>query len=252
MAKKNKFYKTAFWIVLVLVVILTVSLAKLMYDYARAESDLNESEIDEELIVIDLDDLLSSENQTIEIANETILIVEEEEEKEIEEPLYIVTMNEGDLLSFPNLEAEDPDGDEIVFYFSEPLNELGEWQTEVGDAGTYEVFITVSDGEFNVSEKVTVIVESVNQPPVIVVDELITVREGEVVELDPIVTDPDGDNVEITYSGWMNSSTKETTYGDSGEYEVIITASDGIDETEATVTVIVEHVNRPPVFVNII
>ena len=43
--------------------------------------------------------------------------------------------------------AVDPDGDPIVYNFTQPLDEKGEWQTGDGDAGEYIVTVYASDGK---------------------------------------------------------------------------------------------------------
>ncbi len=60
--------------------------------------------------------------------------------------MTVIVVNETDFVDIkPNI--TDPDNDTLNFTFSDPLNESGQWQTEVGDAGTYPITVTVSDGE---------------------------------------------------------------------------------------------------------
>ena len=56
------------------------------------------------------------------------------------------------------------------------------------------------------------------------------------------------DKVEVTYTGWMDSLTRSTTYEDAGRHRVLITASDGKDKTEKEVYITVKERNRSPVF----
>ncbi|RMF56193.1 cadherin repeat domain-containing protein [Candidatus Woesearchaeota archaeon] len=175
--------------------------------------------------------------------------VEEEVSVEKEtEGLPTFTFVEGELASFPDLKATDPDGDPIEYTFSEPFDENGEWQTKEGDAGKYVVTITASDGVLSTSQDVLVIVESKNKAPVLEEIEDIEVDEGDTVKIVAKATDPDGDDVTIKYSGWMTSDTKKTGYDDAGEHFVTVTASDGKKETSQKVKVIVNNVNRAPVF----
>ena len=237
----------------------------------------------------------------------------------------------------------DPDEDIIVYQFTPPLNEEGEWQTDYGDAGEYTVTVTASDGEMSTSQDALIIVNKKEEAPtiesfspseksvtidensniefsIIVTDknddeltykwkfngydvssedsyvydagydsagehiieltvsdgvkdaimiwtltvrnvnrkpELkkikdITVRETEIVEIKPEVTDPDGDSVTYTISGPVGGDGAwATTYDDSGEYEVTITASDRIDEVSQTIKITVENVNRAPVIIDV-
>lgn len=156
------------------------------------------------------------------------------------------TVIEGDLVSFPNLKAEDPDGDPITYTFSKPLNDKGEWQTEEGDAGEYKVIITASDGKSQVSQQVIIAVETKNKPPVMEELDDVAVKEGETVNLDLDVEDPEGEPVTVSYSGWMTSATKKAGFDEAGTYEVIITATDGKNTVSQTVAVTVGDVNRAP------
>ena len=74
----------------------------------------------------------------------------------------------------------------------------------------------------------------------------IVVEETDTVRIDATATDPDGDKVEITYSGWMTSNSKATGYDDAGTYKVIVTASDGNSESSEEVTVTIKDKNRAP------
>ncbi len=176
---------------------------------------------------------------------------EEETEDEMDERVMTrITAKEGELISLKP-QARDPDDDEITYTFSTPFNSEGEWQTERGDAGTYEVTVTASDGDLRDSRKVLIIVESVNRPPVMQRIPNVTLREGETVRLSPVVTDPDGDAVTITYSGWMDRANYTTTYNDAGTHTVTVRASDGIDSVSQDVTITVLKVNRPPEIIGI-
>ncbi|MAG08747.1 hypothetical protein CMO89_04685 [Candidatus Woesearchaeota archaeon] len=145
--------------------------------------------------------------------------------------------------------AADPDNEPVTIEYSAPLNDNGEWETEVGDAGEYEVIVTASDGKIDRKKDIMVTVTSLNKPPVLNIAAEVNVEEGETVRLIPVATDPEGEEVVISYSGWMSSSTYETDYDDAGTHTVTITASDGINEVTKEVTVNVEDVNRPPEFV---
>ncbi|MGM5484997.1 MAG: Ig-like domain-containing protein [Nanobdellota archaeon] len=189
-----------------------------------------------------------TENKTVEKEERTEnKTAEKDEEKEQETEFADVReYKEGDLVSFSDVKVTDPDGDPIELSFSEPLNEDGEWQTEQGDAGQYVSTITASDGEIEVSKQVKIVVEGVNEAPVIDVQDEITVDEGETVSIEPSVTDPEGDSVEVSFSGWMDSEEYTTNYDDAGEYTVTVTATDGKNSVEEEVTVVVNDVNRAP------
>ena len=192
--------------------------------------------------------------------DEDVVVIEAENKTEMTEPELkapetpviegdypekIVT--EGDLVNFPNLKATDPDGDPIKYAFSKPLDLLGKWQTKVGDAGEYLVTITASDGENTVDQQIKIVVKPKNAPPVIQIEDSIEVKEGEKVVLSPVIEDPDGDKVTVTYSGFMTQKEYVTDFTEAGSHKVKITATDGQNIEEKEIFVIVRNVNRAPV-----
>ena len=136
------------------------------------------------------------------------------------------------------LETEDPDADVLVYTFTEPLDENGEWQTTYGDAGEYNAIITVSDGESEVSEEVLIIVSRTEAEPVIdnfaPEEDPVTIEEGDSVEFRIDASDLNNDI--LTYEWLLNdeivSDNKEflfdTGYQDSGEYTIKVVINDGI------------------------
>ncbi len=179
----------------------------------------------------------------------------------IKEPEDIIAM-EGDLITL-DYEATDSDGDEFDTTFSEPFNSKGTWQTEIGDAGTYNSFVAVSDGEFTAKKEFSVVVQLVNTAPVIKQIPDIYVNEGDTVEINVDATDREGDRLTITYDGWMDSAERVTTYDDArpdgcsesectAEYTVTVTVSDGFLEASQDVHIFVKDVDRPPVFKGIL
>ena len=75
----------------------------------------------------------------------------------------------------------------------------------------------------------------------------ITVSEGATITLSPTATDPDGDALTYTYSGWMASSSYTTNYDDAGTHTVTVTVSDGTLTDSQAVTIIVLNGNNAPV-----
>ena len=163
-------------------------------------------------------------------------------------PIQAITVTEGERVEVTP-QASDPDGDEVTITFGRPLDANGVWETEVGDAGTYDVDIIASDGELNVSQTVRITVQSSNRPPTLQVPDVIKVEETETIRINPVVSDPDGDPLTVTYSGFMDTASLRTDYGDAGEYVVTVTVSDGIHNVSQDVTIIINQRNRPPVFV---
>ena len=212
--------------------------AQLGIEQPIVEDDITEQIIDD----IETPDEPPEEPQELvqELPDEPVVI----QEPVGDEPRKLAT--EGELVSFPNLNAEDPDGDAITYTFSKPLDEDGEWQTEEGDAGEYMITITASDGKSEISQQIILVVESMNKPPVMDQLDDVTVKEGDTVNLDLDADDPEGEPVAVDYSGWMTSSIKKIGFDDAGTHDVIITATDGKNAVSQTVVVTVENVNRVP------
>lgn len=219
-----------------------ISSAKENQTIKEVVEDLSNNETTEEVV----EDISSNET-----AAETETVKEEKTELSVTE-IPTLKVTEGDLVSFPNLKTSDPDGDKIAYTFSKPLNEKGEWQTKVGDAGEKTVTITASDGTNQVKQDVRVIIESLVKAPVLETINDITVEEGKTLKLEPKAVDPQSKPVTITYSGFMTSSTKELDYDSAGSYIVKVTASNGEKETSQDVKITVTDVNRAPTFERVI
>jgi hypothetical protein len=152
-----------------------------------------------------------------------------------------ITITEGGEIAVKPV-ASDPDGDEITFSFSAPLDRRGRWEKTLDAAGTYTATVTASDGKANTTKSVSIVVLSKNNPPTIEQPDLI-VNIGDTVRLNPTVTDKDGDATQVTFSGWMDGPARVTTEDDAGTHLVTITATDGVATTSLNVKI---HVNTPP------
>ncbi len=183
-------------------------------------------------------------------------------------------VREGDFVNLLPI-AEDPDGDELTFYFTEPLDEKGQWQTDYGDAGIYWINVTVSDTQLNDTKLVELIVEKVYRPPYfdpplhdIVAD------ESEEIAFDVIAVDPDGEEISYYVSGlppgarfvnnrfiwtpdhdtvnknWLERILQRYSllrHTSSRTFHVTFTARSRDQKAEDTVKITVFDKNRPPV-----
>jgi len=209
------------------------------------EDDWEDEEETEEVEVDDEED---------EAEEETEVELEDEEEVELDdEPVAPsskvkkIIVTEGELVTL-DVKGQDPDGDTIHYVFQEPLDDNGEWQTGKGDAGSYKVEITASDGKVEITKTIEIQVLKANEPPVLGKINDIRVEEGETVSFEVEVSDPDGDDVTYEISGWMESTEKDTGYEDEGNYVVTVTATDGEYEVSQDFNVVVTDVNRAPDF----
>jgi len=160
---------------------------------------------------------------------------------------YTITGTEGDLIKL-ELKAKDPDGDKLTYQYSEPFNDNGLWQTKDGDAGKYLVKVSVSDGKAESSADVLVIVKPSNKAPIIDCMDDLRVKEGETIELKCNFFDKENDPLVIEYSGWMTSTTYTTGYESAGKHKVFVKVSDGFHNVTKTINIVVDNVDRAPIF----
>jgi VCBS repeat-containing protein len=189
----------------------------------------------------------NSTNATGEYSDVNQTVDEPVETEENNEYAATIRGVEGDLINL-NTRAVDPDGDNVTLVFGEPFNDNGEWQTQVGDAGEYEVEVVASDGKETSELTLLVVVDALNLPPSIQGPDVIEVQEGETIDLAIYnITDPEGDEMVVSYSGWLSSSEYTTEYDDAGVHEVRIIAEDTAgNEVFKVVSITVENVNRKP------
>lgn len=189
------------------------------------------------------------DNESEEAETEEEVPEDEPEEVPGEDELVLatITATEGDTVSLAEFQAEDPDGDRIIYTYSEPFDEDGEWITAEGDAGTYYVDIMASDGVLSTTEQIKIVVVLGNQAPVIDCLSKVTVREGDLIDLDCEISDPEGEEVTYEITGFMDSMTYQSDFADQGEYLVTITASDGDKTSTKEIEVVIDNANRAPV-----
>ncbi|MCF7810723.1 choice-of-anchor D domain-containing protein [bacterium] len=139
------------------------------------------------------------------------------------------------------------------------------WQTGYEDAGEYHPVIQVYDiDEASAEMSVTIIVNNVNRAPVwdAEMPDTYNGHENELLEFTVEGSDPDGEEVSLSAAsenlpeGWEFADNDNNTgtfswtpgYDDSGEYLLTLTVSDQEYDVDAEVTIVIEHVNRPPVW----
>ena len=110
------------------------------------------------------------------------------------------------------VEATDTDNDIIKYYFTEPLNRNGQWQTRDGDEGTEYVTVTASDGSLTDSKTVAITVNKKNRAPEFkATKDSYTVLENEEISFQLAGKDKDDDNLTIT----LTSGPTDATFNDN-------------------------------------
>ncbi|MBI2649924.1 hypothetical protein HYX04_01270 [Candidatus Woesearchaeota archaeon] len=185
---------------------------------------------------------------------------EEAMEREIivsEEKPVVIVVEETELVSL-SPQAEDPDKDtNLIFTFTSPLNENGEWQTAYGDAGEYTVTITASDGESTTSRDVLIIVNKKEETPTIdsakPIESGLAIDETQAVEFSVAASDLNKDALSYAWKldgadvGNEASYVYQSTYEDSGTHTVKVEVSDDLSSASKIWSVDVKNVNRKPV-----
>ncbi|PZM79699.1 MAG: hypothetical protein DKM50_07645, partial [Candidatus Margulisiibacteriota bacterium] len=86
-----------------------------------------------------------------------------------------------------------------------------------------------------------------NRIPSISVPALITANETETIAINPLYSDPDGDTLSVSYSGWMTTSSYQTTYNDAGTHNVLLTIDDNYGGlVTRSILVVISNINRIP------
>jgi len=189
-----------------------------------------------------------------------------------------VEIGEGDELII-NLEAEDPDEDEVTFtaealpygmslngtslkyspdydLILKPNNKLNNILGLLHldgifykDSKNFDIKLTVHGKEKSTSQKFKIKVKDINRAPMFLGADEIMINETEVLEIKPIAIDPDNDYLSFGISEpvgddgmWL------TNYNDAGEYKVMVYVSDGSETVSEEVSVVVKNLNREPIF----
>ncbi|MBN1509979.1 MAG: putative Ig domain-containing protein [Sedimentisphaerales bacterium] len=158
--------------------------------------------------------------------------------------------------------ATDPDGDNLTYSASGLpsgatfVEQTFSWTPTESQVGNHQVTFTVSDGQTQDSETITIMVTSAttNAPPVLSAIGGKSVREGEHLAFSITATDPDGDPLTYSAANLPNGASFSGRsfswtpgYDQAGNHQVTFVASDGQAQDTETITVSVANVNRAPV-----
>ena len=161
-----------------------------------------------------------------------------------------IVVKEGETVTFEPT-VTDPNNDAVSINVAEPLTS-GTFVTDHTSAGEYAITVLATDGELDSEKSFKLTVHDVNEKPIITGVEDITIEEGGVVTIKPIISDLDEDPIVLTISQPVgDDGIWETAYTDHGEYKINIVADDGKDRVTQQITVVIEDVNKAPEIVDI-
>lgn len=181
------------------------------------------------------------------------------------------TIFEGQNLSF-TYTATDADGDTLSFSLVAPpagaaidsASGLFTWTPGFDQAGTHEIIAVVSDGVLTDTSRTSLVIvaDSNRTLAFTAVMPNTTVQETDTLTFDYDASDPD--SVAVTYAlvtpapagaaidAATGILTWVPTFDQAGTYNIIVSASDGVNTIVDTAVVTVTNRNRNPVFVNVL
>ncbi len=175
-------------------------------------------------------------------------------------PASVFEIEETEKISL-GAQAQDPDNDELLYGYTEPLNASGEWQTNYGDAGTYNPSIIVSDGEQTTSQTITIIVRKKQIGPTILSIEpsetTVNTDEGKSLVFRAKAEDQNKDTLQYSWSlddrilSSGQEFTYEPAYDSAGEHAIALSISDGTEDIEQRWIVTVYDVDLDSLFESI-
>ncbi|NRA41663.1 MAG: hypothetical protein HRU21_05060 [Pseudomonadales bacterium] len=162
------------------------------------------------------------------------------------------------------LSASDKDNNNPVLKFSLlqgpsglSLGDSGmiSWSTDYSDAGDYMVVVAVSDGVKQSQKTLPLVVKNKNRAPQWQSNSLPSVAEGQLFEYRLNAQDPDkqvlGFSLKSAPRGMRIDDDMlifSPNFKQAGEYTFTVVANDGEDKVPTTMTLMVQDVNRLPVF----
>ncbi|BBE30529.1 hypothetical protein OSSY52_06700 [Tepiditoga spiralis] len=192
--------------------------------------------------------------------NVKIIVKEVDNPPQIEEIKDIV-IKEGEKIEF-TVNATDVDGDSLKVTAKNlpegatfnSITRKFEWIPTYEQAGEYNVIFKVTDGITEVSKEVKIVVEEVDNSPVI--DEIIntTINEGNILTFTISATDQDDDiltywaenlPVGADFGEETHKFTWKPYYTQSGQYSITFNVSDGIITTSKTIVLNVLESEEP-------
>ena len=170
-------------------------------------------------------------------------------------PIAPITVKEGETVKIEPTYL-DPDNDKVTFRYSRWMIKDTK-KTDFGDAGTYIVKVTGTDGFYRVSQFVTINVEKSNRDPIFKKIKDLKLKEMETATIELEASDPDNDALTFSSDNLPNAKIDGNifTFTPSFDFvkgqakkqiEIQFRASDGQSAAEQSATITVIDKNQPP------
>ncbi len=165
------------------------------------------------------------------------------------------TVQENGTLAF-TVAATDPDNETLTYSLANPpagasfntATGAFNWTPSYSQAGTYNLSFSATDGTATINRTTTVTVSNVNRLPVVTtIPSSMTINKGDPLTYDQVekATDPDGETLTYTYSGWKSGSTSQVfpisvdSLPTNSQYTLNVSVSDGTASSSKAITITV-------------
>jgi hypothetical protein len=215
--------------------------------------------------------IVTASDGNLKDTQEVLLIVEDKNRAPFFEPLNNAFVNENEQLIL-NVTATDPDGDKITYLAIDLpddasfINNKFRWTPgfDIVKKNWFEKLITrihipykpkrnffvtfiAKSDDIETKHDVKITVYETNRAPILEKIGTLTLNGGETLRLEPIATDPDGDKLKYSYSGFTNTKERYIGYDKEGKYYATVLASDGYLSDSENITLIIKNTNRAPI-----
>ncbi len=214
---------------------------------------------------------VTASDGTLKDTQKVLLIVKDKDRAPFFDPLNDAVVNETEQLIF-NVTVIDPDGDKITYLTVDLpdsasfVNKTFKWTPDfnVVKKNWFEKIITrvhipykakrnffvtfiAKSNDFEAEQTIKITVYESNRAPILEKIGNITLNEGELLTLNPVAEDPDGDILRYNYFGFANKKKYKIGYNEAGTYYTTVLASDGYLSDSENITLIIKNTNRAPI-----
>ena len=194
------------------------------------------------------------------VVQNIVITVKDVNRAPVLEGMEPINISEGGILKIVP-KTYDPDNDKVSLSYTGFIK-TDTYKSKPGDAGTYDVIVTASDGLLTTSKFVQINIKRVNRVPVFGKMDDLKASEGENIAIMLDAIDPDGDSVSYSIDNPpANSSLKGNVFlwapnyhilnkGETKNFDLVFAATDGRLEARKIVKLELKYRNRAPRIVN--